>query len=1095
MVPAEMTPFAPSAPDTESARQRCDEKLALLRQQIAEVEANPDLFRQLLNVSGVAMAVRNADLQPILFNQAFCNFYGCSTEEILSTLPEQALTAETLQLYDTVVKPLVHAGKSWEGEYVIRSRSGRRRPVWGRFDPVMDPAGGLTHVVSIMRDVSEARRLRNALNHAERHLRFLAENISDCLFRLRLTDGRYDYISPAVEAITGYTLQEFYEKPRFLRELAPDDWKPVFERWWEEYRAGRLRGEYDFPVTHRDGDLRWINQRISLVRDDAGAPIAVEGVLSDVTARHQAESELATARESLNFIRKSTSDIFFRMRVPEGTYDYLSPSVEQVTGYTVKENQDTPLLVRQFIHPDWRDEFETWWAEIGRGEIRPEYEFQFVHKSGEVRWARQRIVLITDEAGTPVAIEGLASDVTQQKRAEEAIRESERKYRLLAENIADVVWTQDNELNFTYITPSVRQLWGYTPEELLALSDHTLFTESSNRLVESLRQRRTEHERQGRYDITHRTEMELVRKDGSVVWAEVVISRLVDAQGQPTGFLGVARDMSARKLAERAIQESERRFRDLFEDSPISLWEEDLTRLKQYFDELKASGVDDFRAYFNRHPKALAQCAVLVDVVDVNKATLDLLGARSRDDLLGNLDRVLTESSMAAFTEEMIMLASGGTEYRGEITHRTLSGDIIWVFVHFTVPPEYRDTLSRVIVSLIDVTPRKRAEQALMESEERYRALVENSQEGVVVYMDGTPVFINEATTRLVGYDLNDLQNAPPLDFIHPDDRERMERITLPSDEVDTCRVLTKDGAVKWIAFSIKPIMWNGRDAVLTINTDITSHKSLEGELRAIHAKMEERIVLRTAELSRANRKLKEEVEEREKAQRQILSLTKDIIRVQEAERQRIARDLHDNVAQDLSSVVLKIKTLFDGHDAIDPELHRRGESAARVMKKAVADVRSIAYGLRPPALDQLGLVRALENYCQEVAGRTRLIIDFFSAGMESGNLDSDAEINIYRMLQEAINNVAKHARATTVTVRVVRSHPDIILRIEDNGNGFDMDARLPAAAEENRMGVRSMEERARLIGGSMEIQSLVGRGTRVIFTIPLERDRRQQVP
>jgi len=1069
-----------------------------LREQIAELESNPNLFRQLLNASGVAMAVRNAELKPLLFNRAFSDFYGYSREEILNSPPGQTLPDETRRLYQEQVMPLILAGESWEGEYVIRSKGGRRRPVWGRFDPVVDESGNLTHVISVMRDVSEARRLRNALDHVERHLRFLAENISDCLFRLRLTDGRYDYISPAVSSITGFPVQEFYDSPRFLRSLVPDDWRAVLELWWGEYLAGSVRAEYDFPIIDADGATKWINQRISLVRDSENTPIAIEGVLTDITARHEAESELATARESLNFIRNSTSDIFFRMRVPEGTYDYLSPSVERVTGYTLQEYQDTPLLAREILQVDWREYFEECWTEILRGEIRPAYEFQIVHKSGEVRWMRQRIILVSDQDGNPEAIEGLASDVTSQKVAEEAIRESERKYRLLAENISDVVWTQDNDLRFTYVTPSVLHLWGYTQEEMGRLLDQTLFTSRSRELVADLRARRRVMEALGRYDLTNRAEMELVRKDGSVVWAEVVLSRLLGRDGDPIGYLGVARDITARKKAEIALQRSERRFRDLFEDSPISLWEEDLTLLKGFFNELKASGVTDFRRHFDAHPEDLARCSSLVDVVDVNNATLEMLGASSREELLGNLDRVLTESAMAAFAEEMVLLASGGHEYRGEITHRTFQGDIIWVAVHFAVPPEYRETLSRVIVSLIDVTPRKRAEQALKESEGRYRALVENAQEGVLVSRDAVPLFINEATTRMLGYTLEDLADLDPLELVLPEDRHLFRN---PVDgrrgqseprRIISCRVRARDGGVKWVAASVKPILWDGRKASLAILTDITVHKSLEGELRAIHAKMEERIVLRTAELSRANLKLKEEVAEREKAQKQILSLTKDIIRVQEAERQRIARDLHDNVAQDLSSIVIKLKTLFDGHDGVDPELFQRGESAAGVVKKTVADVRSIAYGLHPPALEQLGLVRALENYCQEVARRTGLFIDFFSAGMESGTLESDAEINVYRMLQEAINNVVKHAEATKVTVRAVKSHPDIILRIEDNGRGFDLETRLPEAAGENRMGVRSMEERARLNGGTMEIQSLPGKGTRVVFTIPLERDRRQ---
>ncbi len=1070
---------------------------ASLSRQKTDLETNPHLFRQLLDASGVAMAVRNTELDPIFFNRAFSDFYGYSVEDLHRIAMAQVLPEDTLRLYIQEIIPAIHSGKSWDGEYVIRTQSGLRRPVWGRFDPVLDEAGNLTHVISIMRDVSDAKRLRNALSQAEQYLHFLAENISDCLFRLRLSDGRYDYISPAVETITGYRSRQFYDKPRFLEQLAEEGWGDTFARWWVQFLDGTSRKEYEFPIRHKDGTRKWINQRITLTKDDSGTPLAIEGVITDVTARKEAETELATAQKSLHFISQSTSDIFFRLRIPEGTYDYLSPSVERFSGYSIQEYQDNPLLIRNIVLESWQDYFNETWEELLRGEIRPEYEFQYTHKSGEVRWARQRVIMIKDKNGNPIAIEGIATDATDHKQAEEALKESERKYRLLAENVSDVVWTQNNDSVFTYATPSVESLWGYTLDELLGLDYNILFTPESLKAVRAQIRNREMMEAQGKYDFTDRMELEHIRKDGTMVWAESMVSRLLSPKGEPTGYLGVTRDITARKRAEFAIQKSERRFRTLFKDSPISLWEEDLTRLKAYFDELKDSGITDFRQYFYSHPEALKKCATLVDVVDINRATLDLLGAKSKDELMGNLDRVLTESSMAAFTEEMILLASGGFEYQGEITHRTLKGDIIWVAVHFAVPPEYQDTLSRVLVSLIDVTPRKRVEQALMESEERYRALVENSKEGVVVVVGSKPMFINEAMSDILGYSLDELNLLNSKKIVHPQD---MKSVTEQLKEYmdgkrregfATCRVLTKTGHEKWITISVKPIVWGGQDAELQILTDISAHKHLEEELRAAHRDMEKRVHLRTSELSEANLLLHEEVAEREKTQEHIFALTKDILLVQEAERQRIARDLHDNVAQDLSSIVLKLETLFDGHDRIDSELYSRGEAAARVVKKAIAAVRDIAYGLRPPALDQLGLTRALENHCQEIAGRTGVLIDFFSTGIESGTMDPDTEINVYRMLQEALNNVAKHAQASKVTVRMVRSHPDIILRIEDNGRGFDVARRLAQAADEKRMGVRSMEERARLIGGSMEIQSLVGKGTRIIFTVPLEHARR----
>jgi len=933
-------------------------------------EASPHLFKQVLEASGVAMSIRRPDLFPVYANQAFWDLYGYTAEEMHDLTLDGVLPDMTLTLYSETVVPTVQSGESWEGEYVIRSKSGRLRSVWGRFDPVLDERGALTHVISIMRDASASQRLRNALQQTERHLKFLTENTSDCLFRLRLTDGRYDYMSSAMESISGYKPQEFYENPMLFRTIAPPEWMKTLEMWWGEFLEGKSRYEYESPLVHKNGELKWINQRITLVKDDDDEPVAIEGIITDAT---------------------------------------------------------------------------------------------------------------------------------KAKFAEEALRESESRYRLIVETIEDVIWTMDNDLKYTYVSPAIETLTGFTPEEYSGMDLAETMTPSSMKVVGRMSQRRAAAEAKGVRNLTNRFEVERLRKDGSTVWVESITRRLYGGAGEKLGYLGITRNITPRREAELAVQESEERFRSLFEESPISLWEEDLTRLKTYFDELKAQGITDFRKHFYDNPESLGKCASLVDVVAVNKATLDLLRAKDRDDLIGNLDKVLTESSMAAFTEEMILLASGGCEYCGEITHRTLDGDIIWVVVHFLVPPEYQDSLSRVIVSLIDVTPRKRAEEALMESEERYRVVVENAQEGVVVVRDNEVLFVNEAMTEIFGYSSEDYKTLGPLDIVHPEDRESAlsqfaEFIEGKRNEgFASLRVLTKQGEAKWVTLSLKPITWVGEDAHLEILTDITPHKTLEEELRLAHAGMEEQVARRTAELSEANVKLTEEVTERRKAQTHILSLTQQLIRIQEDERQRISRDLHDNVAQDLSSIILNMETLFDGQSSIAPAIIERGQAVTEVVQGAVQAVRDIAYGLRPPALDQLGLIRALERHCEDASRRLGVEIDFFTAGMGNLSLDFDAEINIYRMIQEALNNVGKHAAASKVDVRMVRSHPDLLVRISDDGRGFDISERMEQAADERRMGLRSMEERARLIGGSMEIQSLLGTGTRIIFRIPTTDARRQQ--
>jgi signal transduction histidine kinase len=152
--------------------------------------------------------------------------------------------------------------------------------------------------------------------------------------------------------------------------------------------------------------------------------------------------------------------------------------------------------------------------------------------------------------------------------------------------------------------------------------------------------------------------------------------------------------------------------------------------------------------------------------------------------------------------------------------------------------------------------------------------------------------------------------------------------------------------------------------------------------------------------------------------------------------------------------------------------------------------VRDLSYDLRPPTLDQLGLVQTVFMYCEEFAEKTGLSVDFTSAGMNELDLSSDAEINLYRLIQEGLNNVRKHADARHVTIRLVASYPKLILRIKDDGKGFDVNGWLETRTDEKRMGIRSMKERVSLLGGKMEIKSRPGEGARILIDIPCEEKK-----
>jgi len=227
------------------------------------------------------------------------------------------------------------------------------------------------------------------------------------------------------------------------------------------------------------------------------------------------------------------------------------------------------------------------------------------------------------------------------------------------------------------------------------------------------------------------------------------------------------------------------------------------------------------------------------------------------------------------------------------------------------------------------------------------------------------------------------------------------------------------------------------------------------------------------------------DISERKLMAEHLRLLPQKLLKAQEKARQRIARDLHDQIAQDLFTVKIACETIFDDQPAVPLETRHRLLDLTKMVQGSIVAVRNLAYDLRPPGLDQRGLVRTVSQYCQDFSDRHGVSVDFHAAGLDGLKLDFDTEINLYRLVQEALNNVKKHANAKQVTVRMIGSSPNIVLRIEDDGKGFDVNDRLASAVKEKRLGLRSMEERVRLLAGEMRIHSRAMEGTRIFIEVP----------
>ena len=233
-----------------------------------------------------------------------------------------------------------------------------------------------------------------------------------------------------------------------------------------------------------------------------------------------------------------------------------------------------------------------------------------------------------------------------------------------------------------------------------------------------------------------------------------------------------------------------------------------------------------------------------------------------------------------------------------------------------------------------------------------------------------------------------------------------------------------------------------------------------------------------------------QDITKRKHAEAAMRELSRKLISSQEEERQRISSDLHDHLAQDLSTLKIGLETLFYDWPDAPAGLLQTTSALSGMVNKAIAQIREIAYGLRPPGLDQLGLVQTLRQYCEEFYEHNSIKIDFFSAGLEDLDIAFEMEIALYRFVKESLNNIKKHSAASQVNIRLIASHPNIILRIKDNGKGFNVRERLIEAVNEKRMGLWNMEKRVDFLNGRMEVESKPSWGTKIVIEIPLEKEK-----
>ena len=346
-----------------------------------------------------------------------------------------------------------------------------------------------------------------------------------------------------------------------------------------------------------------------------------------------------------------------------------------------------------------------------------------------------------------------------------------------------------------------------------------------------------------------------------------------------------------------------------------------------------------------------------------------------------------------------------------------------------------------------------RANEELRASEAKYSTLVENSLTGISINLDGRIVFANDKFAEIFGYSREELIGIEVWRLVHPGDRalvEEMRTRRLRGDPVPAeyeSRGLTKEGKIIWVARRNAVIDYEGKPATLGNLVEVTKRRNIEEALR--------------------------------RSERELRHLSSELLSAQESERGRIARELHDGIGQWLSAIKFRVE------DAVQQARRGRAEGGFQLLervipliRKAIDEIRRISMDLRPATLDSLGILATVSWLCRQFEETYRAVRVSKNFAIQEEQVPEGLKVVIYRILQEALNNVAKHSEAGRVRVRLGKEEGRIELSIKDNGKGFDLASVLNDQTEKPGFGLASMRERTELSGGSFCLESGKGKGT-----------------
>lgn len=937
------------------------------------------------------------------------------------------------------LKHVIGNRERFDKEYrIVRINDQEVRWVHGRGELICDANGTLIRMVGTILDITERKQAEEALRRSEINLRTTLDSIGDAVIATD-TKGRVSRMNPVAEQLTGWNLAEAQGKPlsEIFNIVHAITRKSVENPVSKILKSKRIVGLANHTLLiARNGSEYQIADSGAPIIDTEGQIHGVVMVFRDVTKEYEIRDRIAENEKRLSSI--------FRV-APTGmgvVKDRVFTDVNDLVCKMVGRSRDELIGQSARLVYATQEEFER----VGREKYLQINESgtgtlitQWQHKDGSIRDVRLSSTPIDPEDWSK-GVTFTALDITDQVRSETALRESEERFRLVTETVQDVFWlhTPTSDQPIIFASSAYDRMFGrpagrLETEPLSWLEVvHPDDLADMKSLVESHRSRTAPYQK----------EFRIMHPETGLRWIMEKGYPIFDEDGRTKSIAGTCSDITERKQNEAVIKENQRVMETLLGNLPGLVYRCENDR-------------DWTMSFISQGCQILTGYSPETFLYNKEMTFNDIILPEHQVPVWDTVQEALAEKR----------------RYRLEYPILTKEGKIKWV-ADLACGVFDGDELLFIEGFIMDITEQRESEKLIRESENRFRTLYDVSLDGVFLLKDSMIVDCNLKSQEMFKLSKSEIIGKHPAAMSPP--RQQNDQDSYAHADTAIAEALLKgsnnfewlhqrsDGEVFLSEIRLKLIQLADGPYLMALIRDISVQKKIELEREDL------------------NRQLRS-------SNQRLAMMSRKIMENQEQDRRRIARELHDEIGQLLTAMKINLQFLIKETDCEvrkDPICERLNE-LLELIDDTIKQIRAISLDLRPSMLDDLGLVPAIRWYMDQQAQRSGIHVSVEEIDMPD-RIDSTIENACYRVMQEAVNNVLKHAQATQVHVLIQTMANGLHLIVRDDGKGFDAEAARQKAIQGRSFGILGMQERIELIGGSFTIQSEPGKGSEVKAVFPL---------